>query len=80
MRALEQSRALCKEASHEEHVLLIHKLVWIWAVQPNIPVDRQNREEICSEEEASGPAALKGRLLYTNPDGERLTVVDGAQG
>jgi hypothetical protein len=63
MSASERLQELGSQAWPEEHGLLMRKLVWVWPVESNIPVDRQNRKEICSEEEASGRTAVKGTYL-----------------
>jgi hypothetical protein len=35
-------------------------VVWLRTEQSNIPVDRQEWQEVCHEEEASGSASFKG--------------------
>lgn len=42
-------------------------LVWLWSVEPDIPIDRQERQKICHEEEASGPASVEGAISYNLP-------------
>jgi hypothetical protein len=34
-------------------------LVWLWPIQPDVSVDRQDRSEICSAKEAARAAALR---------------------
>lgn len=35
-------------------------LVWLWTVESDLPIDGQEWQEICHEEEAPGPASVKG--------------------